>query len=172
MLREWATVIVVVALCPGCSLILNFDSSQIPKDAMIDGPFTADQCNYDEPNDTFDTAATITPGVDMGPAAICPTTTGTDDLDDYKFTVPAGTTSVAIAIQFTERTGGDLDLELYDSTGTAMLAQSRGFGSGETITCPAPSPPCAALAAGDYIFQVLPGVSGDVNSYTFSVTLQ
>src|SRR6185437_15092429 len=90
----------LLALIPGCSLVLDFSDKAIPKDAMTDAPYTADECAYKEPNDSFDTA-----------------------------------TSVTFAIQFTNRPGGDLDLELLDSTGT-QKAISRGFGDGETIVCP------------------------------------
>ncbi len=171
MLREWAFVATLFACAPGCSLILNFSDNQIPKDAAIDGPFTLDECQYKEPNDTAATAAPITPGVDTGPAAICPTTPGVDDVDYYSFAVPTGTNKTTVAIQFTNRPGGDLDLILYDST-PSMIAQSRGFGDGETIVCPAASPPCAALSPGNYIFEVVPGTAGDVNNYTFSVAFE
>src|SRR5262249_50445545 len=125
MLREWALVFILIALAPGCSLILNFSDSQIPKDAPVDVPFSADECQYKEPNDTQATAAPITPGVDMGPAALCSTTPGVDDVDNYSFMVPMGTTTTTVAIQFTNRAGGDLDLLLFDSNFT-MVAQSRG----------------------------------------------
>ncbi len=172
MAREWL-VSLLIATAPGCSLILDFSDSAAPHDAAIDAPYTADQCAYGEPNDTFDTAFAITPGTDTGPAAICPTMTGLDDADYYKFTVPAGTTKVTVAITFTNALG-DLDLKLEDATQTP-LAQSRGFTDGETITCPnAPgtSPLCATLAAGTYVFEVFPATAGATNVYSFAVTLQ
>ena len=149
--------------------MLDFSNDAIPKDAAIDAPYTQDECDYKEPNDTPDTAAVIMAG-DTGPAAICAHAgdAGGQDLDYYKFTVSAAAT-VTIAIQFTNRPGGDLDLALYNSTGTTMITASRGFGDGETIVCPAVSPPCPSLAAGDYIFEVFPAVTGAVNAYTFSV---
>jgi hypothetical protein len=169
MLREWAVGLAILVTTPACSLVLDFSNSKIPKDAAIDGPYTADECAYKEPNDTREAAAPITTA-DTGPAAICPTMPGIDDLDFYGFTVPAGTTKVTISLQFTNRPDGDLDLILYDATG--MRAQSRGFGDGETIVCPAASPPCTTLKPGDYVFEVLPGIPGDVNDYTFSLALQ
>ena len=169
MLRVWAFASAVV-LATGCSFVLNFSNNEIPKDAAIDGPFTADECGYKEPNESQATAAPITPA-DTGPAAICPTTTGSDDADWYAFNVPAGTTKVTITLQFTNRPGGDLDLELWDST-PSRRAQSRGFGDNEMIVCPAASPPCTTLEPGDYAFLVEPGTPGDINDYTFSVQLQ
>jgi hypothetical protein len=163
----------LILASPGCSLVLDFSDSAAPHDAAIDTPYTADQCAYGEPNDTPDTAAVIAPGTDTGPGAICPTESGVDDLDFYKFTVPAGTTKVTIGLQFTTALG-DLDLVLFDSSAT-MKAQSRGFGDTEQIICPnAPgtTPLCPTLAAGDYYFEVLPGLPGATNYYTFSVALE
>jgi hypothetical protein len=162
MRREFA----LLALIPGCSLVLDFSDKAIPKDAMIDAPYTADECAYKEPNDTLATAAMITPA-DMGPAAIC----ANDPADYYKFTVAGAPNMVTVAIQFTNRPGGDLDLELDDATGT-QVSISRGFGNGETIVCPGAAPACSKLADGDYVMRVFPAVTGNVNSYTFSVTIQ
>jgi hypothetical protein len=155
----------LLALVPGCSLVLDFSNKAIPKDAMVDAPFTADECAYKEPNDSPDTAQVITT-TDTGPAAICP-----DDVGDYyKFTV-AGASTVTISIQFTNRPGGDLDLELLDAMGT-QVSISRGFGDGETIMCPGAAPACAKLADGDYVMRVFPATTGAVNEYTFSLQMQ
>jgi len=161
MRREFA----LLALVPGCSLVLDFSDKAIPKDAMIDAPYTADECAYKEPNDSLDTAAMITT-TDTGPAAIC----ADDPGDYYKFTV-AGATSVTVAIQFTNRSGGDLDLELTDAMGI-QKGISRGFGDGETIVCPGSAPACPSLADGDYIMRVFPAVTGAVNEYTLSLQIQ
>lgn len=161
MRREFA----LLALVPGCSLVLDFSDKAIPKDATVDAPYTDDQCAYKEPNDSFDAAAMITTA-DTGPAAIC----ANDPGDFYKFTV-ASATSVAIGLTFTNRPGGDLDLELLDSTGMRK-AISRGFGDGESITCPGAAPACDALTDGDYVLRVFPATAGAVNSYTFSVAIQ
>lgn len=158
-----------LASLAGCSVLLDFSKGAIPADAMIDAPFTQAACDYKEPDDTFDSAAPIT-SADSGPAAICPHTPGVDDLDFYRFTVPAGTTKVTVAIQFQNRLG-DLDLRLLDAN-QAVVAQSRGFGDGETIVCPAASPACPTLAAGDYVFEVFGAIAGATNGYTFAVTLQ
>jgi hypothetical protein len=161
MRREFA----LLALVPGCSLVLDFSDKAIPKDAMIDAPYTADECNYKEPNDSFDTAQVIT-SADTGPAAIC-----ADDVGDfYKFTV-TGATTVTVGIQFTNRPGGDLDLELLTPMNTRQ-AISRGFGDGETITCPGSAPACTALTDGDYVLRVFPATTGAVNAYTFSLMIQ
>jgi len=155
----------LLALVPGCSLVLDFSNKAIPKDAMIDAPFTADECAYKEPDDTPDMAAMITTA-DTGPAAICPGDPG----DYYKFTV-AGASTVTVSIQFTNRPGGDLDLELLDAMGT-QVSISRGFGDGETIMCPGAAPACAKLVDGDYIMRVFPAVTDAVNEYTFSLQMQ
>lgn len=156
-------------LSTGCSFALDFSDNAIPKDAALDAPdapYTSDECMYKEPNDSFATAAMIAT-TDTGPAAICPGTA--EDHDFYKFTVPAGTTSVVVSVTFDEKIG-DLDLRLYDSAAT-VIAQSRGFTNSETITCPGTSPPCAMLAAGDYAFEVFPAVQGATNFYNFSVSI-
>jgi len=154
-----------------CSLVLDFSNKAIPKDAAIDGPYTAAECAYDEPNDSVTTAAMITTA-DTGPAAICAPSGGASEDDDYyKFTVPTGTTKVTFQIQFDDIPNGDLDLRLFDASGT-QLVQSRSFGATETITCPNTSPPCGTLAAGDYIVEVFPGATGNINAYTFQLTLQ
>ena len=44
----------------GCSFILDFSDKAGVHDASIDGPYTAAECAYKEPNDTPDTAAVIT----------------------------------------------------------------------------------------------------------------
>jgi len=166
MVRECLVALVLAPLA-GCSLILDFSKSAVPIDAMIDAPYTQDQCDYKEPNDTVDTAALITQA-DTGTAAIC--SGDAEDHDLYKFSVPAGTSKVQVKITFQNRPSGDLDLKLSDATG-AMIAQSRGFGNDETIVCPASSPACPTLAAGTYIFEVFPALTGAVNSYDFQLTL-
>lgn len=167
MVRECARLLLLASLCPGCSLILDFSDSAAPADAMADTPYTPAECEYMEPNESVSSPAMIT-AADTGPAAICGSEAGPEDHDFYKFTVPDAAT-VTIAITFTNRPGGDLDMKLYDATG-AMVSQSRGFGDGESITCPNMTPACAQLAAGDYIFEVFPAVTGSVNSYTISLT--
>ncbi len=169
MVREWLPSLLFVLPLGGCSLILDFSDKAIPKDAMVDAPYTQAECDYKEPNDSAATAAMITPA-DTGPAAICAATP--EDHDFYRFTVPANTTTVTIKISFTNRPSGDLDLRLFDKTGSSLLAQSRGFGNDETITCPGASPPCNALAADDYVFEVFPAVMGAVNDYTIALTVQ
>ena len=168
MVRE-CVALAVVALTPACSLILDFDEKP-PADASIDGPYTQAQCDYMEPNDSVETAMVVT-ATDMGPAAICAPMMGSpEDTDYYKFTVAS--TTVTVAVQFTNRPGGDLDIKLFKATepGSA-IAQSRGFGDTETITCPGASPSCPTLMVGeDYVLEVFPAVAGSVNNYTFTIT--
>lgn len=165
MVRECARLFLLASLCPGCSLILDFSDSAAPPDAMADAPYTQAECDYMEPNDSLAAPATLT-GADTGPAAVC--ASEPEDHDFYKITVADGVT-VTVAIAFTNRAGGDLDMKLYDGTGS-MIAQSRGFGDGESITCPGSSPACGQLAAGDYVFEVFPAVTGSVNNYTIALT--
>jgi hypothetical protein len=151
----------------GCSLVLDFSDKAIPIDAMADAPYTDEQCAYMEPNNSATEAMLIT-SADVGPAAIC--ASDPEDHDFYKFTVPAMTASVKVQISFTNRPSGDLDLRILDANGM-MVGQSRGFLDGETIVCPALSPPCPALAAGDYTFEVFPALGGAVNSYDLSLMI-
>jgi hypothetical protein len=159
-----AAALALAAPLAACSLTLDFSDKQIPIDAATDAPYTADECAFDEPNDTPDTAAMVTPA-DTGPAAICPM-----DLDYYSFVVPADATAVKIKILFTNRPTGDLDLKLFDSTGSTMIAQSTGFADNEEIDCPAMSPSCPALTPGDtYVFEVYPAQPTDVNFYSLDL---
>jgi hypothetical protein len=151
-----------------CSWILDFSDGAIAKDVPIDAPYSEAECDFKEPNDTAATAAAVAPA-DTGPAAICPGEA--EDHDFYRFTVPAGTTLVEITVKSTYRPTGDLDLRLFDRTGTLVLAQSHEFSDQERITCPGSSPSCPALAADDYLFEVFPGIPGSVNDYSFALTL-
>ncbi len=166
MVRECVASLLLLPAA-SCSLILDFSDNAIPNDAQIDGPYTAAECAYKEPNDSASTAATVTPA-DTGPAAIC--AGSVEDRDFYKLTVPAGTTKVELRVSYTFRVGGDIDLRLYDQAGTSLLSQSNNFGNEERIVCPGTSPACPTLAANDYVFEVLPA-QGAVNSYTFAVAL-
>jgi hypothetical protein len=165
MARELAASFLLLPVA-GCSLLLDFSDQAIPLDAAIaiDGRFPQAECDYKEPNDTVATAAPLTPA-DTGPAALC----GTGDRDFYKITVPAMTAKVEIRIAFAPRSDGDLDLRLTDTTGQTMLAQSVGFGAEEAIVCPGSAPPCPALTAGDYVFEVFPAGPGAANDYTIAV---
>jgi len=170
MIRECLAACVaawLVVPAAGCSLILDFSDRAVPVDAGPDAPYSAQECAYKEPNDSVAAAASIAPG-DSGPAAIC--AGAVEDHDYYRFIVPSGTTRVEIRVDAMFRQGGDLDLKLYDGTGD-VIGQSRSFGPGETLVCPAVSPSCPTLAAGDYVFEVLPGSPVNLNNYTFSVTL-
>jgi hypothetical protein len=163
MFRECVATLMFAAVCPACSFILDFDQA-LPDATPIDGVSTKSECDFGEPNNTAAEGSPVT-AADMGPAGICP---GADeDHDFYTFTAGAGPTTISIA--FTQRMGGDLDLKLYDSTGT-QIASSREFGATEKLVCPAAAPLCPTLTAGaQYTFEVFPGVAGAVNSYTFSI---
>lgn len=167
MVRERLLVLVSLAVgMPGCSLVLDFSDKQIPVDAAIDGPFTQEECDYKEPNDTA-MAPAMFAATDVGPAAICEGS----DRDFYRFTVPDMTASISLRITFENRPSGDLDLRLYDATGATVIAQSRGFTNEEKIDCPAASPACPQLAAGDYIFEVFPALAGAVNRYDIALAI-
>jgi hypothetical protein len=163
MFRECVATLLFAATCPACSLILDFDQA-LPADAALDGVSTKSECEFGEPNNTPAEPFAVT-SADTGPGAICP---GADEDHDF-YTFTAGTGTTTIKIDFTSRPGGDLDLKLYDSSGT-MIASSREFGASETLICPAAAPVCPALTAGaSYTFEVFPGVAGSVNTYTFSI---
>src|ERR1041384_3646263 len=167
MVRDCAACLLMLPAL-GCSWILDFSDSAIPKDAHTDAPYTQAECDYKEPTDSAATAAVVGP-TDTGPAAIC--AGDAEDHDFYRFTVPAATTRVEIRVDYTLRMTGHIDLRLLDKTGTTVVAQSHGFGDEELIVCPGSSPACPALAADDYLFEVFPAVVGAVNDYTFALTL-
>jgi hypothetical protein len=166
MVRECAASLLLVPAA-GCSLILDFSDSAIPRDAEPDAPYSAAECAYKEPNDTIDTAAPIATA-DTGPAAIC--AGDVEDRDFYRFTVPAMATRVEIRIETAFRTTGDLELRLHDNDGAPQF--SMGFVDQERIVCPGAGQPtpCPTLAAGDYVFEVFPA-TGSVNRYTFAVVI-
>src|SRR3954463_1533575 len=95
----------------GCSLLLDFSPGAIPKDAAPDAPYSQDECDYKEPNDTPAQAAVFT-RTDTGPAAICAGDPA--DVDYYRFTVPTGTTRVSVRVAFTSGPTTDLDLRITD----------------------------------------------------------
>ena len=166
MVRELVAVWLALPAA-GCSLVLDFSDQAVPRDAAPDAPFSAEECAYKEPNDSAEAAAAVGPS-DMGPAAICPS--GAEDHDFYRFTVPAAS-RVEIRVDSVYRPGGDLDLRLYDGAGATPIAASHSFSDEERIACPGSVPACPALAAGDYVFEVLPAVTGAVNRYTFSLAI-
>ena len=164
MVRECAVWLLVLPAA-SCSWILDFSDRAIPADGRPDAPYTPEECAYKEPNNSFATAAPITPA-DTGPAAIC--ASAPEDHDFYRFTVPAGTTRVQIRLSTVYRTGGDLDLRLLDATG-ALVARSSGFANDEILDCIDAGLTCPLLAAGDYVLEVYPGTSDSINRYTFSL---
>ena len=152
----------------GCSLVLDFSEQPARSDGAIDGPSSAAECAYHEPNNAVAEAMPFTPA-DVGPAGLC-TADGNDDHDFYKFTVPPNTLSVEIKVTFEPRSNGDLDLKLYDKLG-GSIATSRGFTGEEKIVCPASSPLCPQLAADDFVFEVFPGLAGAQNRYDLTLTI-
>jgi hypothetical protein len=154
----------------GCSLLLDFSEDAVPKDATPDSAFSQAECDFKEPNDSAAEAALLDVA-EVGPGAVCERSAGVQDRDFYRFTVPAGTTTVTVSISFVSSATGDLDLRLYDATGATVLASSVGFGDTEQIVCPGPSPTCAALAEGDYLFEVFSPVAGGANRYDLSLQL-
>ncbi len=113
-----------------------------------------------------DTAATGTP---LGTLSGTVTQSGLDidagDPDWFRFTLAApGGLADSIAIQFTH-TAGDLDLGLFDATGTSRLRSSEGVGNLERISL-------TGLPAGSYAAQVYGflGVGNPAYSFTASVT--
>ncbi|HEX4449987.1 MAG TPA: hypothetical protein VH143_03900 [Kofleriaceae bacterium] len=161
----------------GCSLILDFSDSQIPKDAAPpDAFYTQAECSYDEPNDTFDTAASITTA-DMGPAAICPNGDATQDVDYYRFQVTtmatSGVAQVTITLTYQDRgPSSALDLALFDSTDSLIASENDSLTT-KTITCPSSDGiACPMLGSASYAFEVSPATPGNINDYTFSLAIQ
>ncbi len=169
-------VALVAVTTAGCSLFVSFNDNQVPFDAPPDAfaPIPAAQCMFGGSNDTPQTAFPITPA-DTGPAAICPNADGTvTQLNYYSFTVPADVTAVALGISCDPtRANGNLDMILYDAAGSSMIGESVGFGTTQMLVCPGVSPPCPALVgsagSASYLIEVLPGIPGNFNSYTFSL---
>jgi hypothetical protein len=156
-----------------CSLILDFSDSQIPKDAAPpDAFYSQAECSYDEPNDTFDTAASVTIA-DMGPAAICPNGTSTDDVDYYRFEVGPTNTQVTITLTYLDRGATSaLDLALFDSTDSLIAAETDSLTT-KTITCPSSDGiACPMLGSAAYAFEISPAAPGNINEYTFSLAIQ
>jgi len=149
----------------GCSLLLDFDPSQIPVDAA---PYTQAECDFGEPNNAPSQSTPIT-AADTGPAAIC--AGAPSDHDYYRFTVPPSTKSVVVKVTFASGPGRDLDLRLTDVTGGTMIAQSRGFEDVELVECPGTAPACPMLAAAEYLFEVFPARAGEANRYEFALTI-
>jgi hypothetical protein len=167
MVRELGvsiTVLTTLSLTTGCSLILDFSGST---ERPIDAAHSEVECMFKEPNDTRDTATTLEL-TDVGPAAIC--STSGDDADFYRVTIPANS-MVSFRISYFFSSNSDLDLQLTD-LGGAILSSSRGFDNDEIIVCPGSSPPCAALAPGDYVLHVFPGQPGMQNRYDIAIAVQ
>jgi hypothetical protein len=168
MVREYAP-LVLAALLPGCSLILDFSDSAAPHDAAIDAVYTQAQCDFLEPNDSIDAAVMVTSADNGGVAAICAPAMmgGAEDHDFYKFSVT--TVPFTVGIQFTNRPMGDLDIKVYQASDSMLIGQSRGFGDTESVTCPGSAPSCPSVSPGDFVLEVFPAISGAVNTYTFTV---
>lgn len=152
-------------LLPGCSLILDFSDSAIPKDAAP--PDVNPACAFDEPNDDAGDAASVTVA-DTGPAAICSQPGGAADLDFYRFEVPDLTTSVTVQLVYQPVVDGDLALAITDTTG-AIIASESDSSTTKTIVCPGDT--CGALATGTYEFEVSGLAPADTNEYTFALTI-
>ena len=144
----------------GCSIALDWSQ-------RIDAGPTPEACTFKEPNDTIDTAQTIST-TEMGPAAIC--TPG--DLDFYRFTVPADLQNVSISVSFSDTTTNDLDINLWDPAAPANpIARGVSFVQPELLTCPGNAPSCPQLIAGDYVVEVF-GANPDVtNTYNIAITI-
>ncbi|TRV50784.1 MAG: hypothetical protein EWV53_14205 [Microcystis panniformis Mp_MB_F_20051200_S9] len=84
-----------------------------------------------------------------------------DNEDWFKITLPSGVTSNDyISISF-DHSQGDIDLELYDSTGTTKLLDSTGVGNSESISL--------AGLSGDYYIKVF-GYN-NANNPNYSLTI-
>jgi hypothetical protein len=154
----------------GCEVFLDFSvhadagpADAPPADAML----VPDPCTVLEPNNTPDAALALTTG-EARYAAIC----GAGDEDFYKIHLVTGQ-SLDFKVLF-KNAKGDLDLQLKDALGTAVVAESRSFDDDEEVKCPndpGMSPACAMLSAGDYVVRVFPAVPGTSNVYRLDVTI-
>ncbi len=158
------------ALASGCEVLLDWKaqpdagpSDAAPDDAML----VPDPCTVLEPNNSVDMALQLTTG-EMRFAAICPGT----DVDFYKVSLVAGQI-LDFKVLF-KNARGDLDMQLYDSSGVSVIAESRSFDDDEEVKCPndtGMSPACAQLGPGDYIVKVFPAVPGTQNVYRLDVSI-
>jgi Bacterial pre-peptidase C-terminal domain len=154
----------------GCEVLLDFGvhADARPADAPpTDAMLVPDPCGVLEPDDNPAGAQLLTTG-ESRYAAICPA----NDIDYYKVHVATGQT-LDFKILFKNK-NGDLDLQLYDSSGTSLVAESRSFDDDEEIKCPndsGMSPTCTMLSAGDYVVRVFAPVAGDTNVYRLGVTI-
>ena len=112
-----------------------------------------------EPNDSVGSAARISPGLHEG---LC---IGPDSGDDW-FGIPllAGE-SMEIGISF-QQEEGDIDLELYDASGSNLLARSATGASQERVGVP------LATVAGIYFVRVKAARAGVENRYTMDVDIR
>ncbi|HTJ44874.1 MAG TPA: hypothetical protein VL463_22360 [Kofleriaceae bacterium] len=156
--------------CGGCEVLLDFGvhADAGPADASpVDATLVPDPCTVMEPNDDVTTAMQLTTGENRY-AAICPS----NDLDFYKVSIVQGQTLDFKALF--KNANGDLDLQLYDATGTSVVAESRSFDDDEEVKCPndtGMAPTCPALNAGDYVVKIFPAVPGTMNVYRLDVTI-
>jgi hypothetical protein len=154
----------------GCEALLDFSvhDDAGPSDAApIDAMLVPDPCTVLEPNDTVAEAMPLTTG-EMRYAAIC----ANDPADFYKVSLVAGQ-SLDFKVLF-KNAHGDLDMQLYDATGSSVVAESRSFDDDEEVKCPndaGMSPTCDQLGAGDYIVKVFPAVPGTQNVYRLDVSI-
>ena len=163
---------IAIACAPlgGCEALLDFSvhPDAGPADAPpIDAMLVPDPCGVLEPNNDVASAIAV-PNGENRYAAICPA----GDLDYYKVTVVQNQV-LDFKVLF-KNANGDLDMQLYDSTGTNVVAESRSFDDDEEVKCPndaGMSPTCAMLAAGDYLVKVFPAVPNTTNVYRLDVTI-
>ncbi|WP_017715519.1 pre-peptidase C-terminal domain-containing protein [Kamptonema formosum] len=114
-----------------------------------------------EPNDSADTASNLGTlrGANSNIAANQSIHESGNE-DWFKFTTTAAGT-VGVDIEF-EHDWGDIDLEVYDATGTQLLGSSTGTSDSETVTLD-------SQPAGDYLVKVY-GYAGATNpNYNLSV---
>ncbi len=115
-----------------------------------------------EPNDSPATAQVVPFPATITGTVIGNTSSGVvgpeDDLDVFRFTLAATGT---ITITLTGGTTQDMDLVLYDSTGSTVLDFSAGLDSNEVITI--------TLSAGTYNAVVWPFVVTVATGYTLSI---
>lgn len=162
MLGPRIALAIALGATSACSLALDFEK---PADAApIDGPATAEQCAFGEPNETTG-AATPWANADID-AAIC----GGGDRDNIAVTIADGQTITA-TITFMNRGGmGDLELRLLSADGATVYDESRGAGDSETVMCPG-GEPCPALTAGTYVVEILGFAPANISPYLLHIVV-
>lgn len=115
----------------------------------------------DCPEDEFEPNDTVVDADAVGPGAYSDLTVCAGDEDWYRFELDAGE-RLDVAIGFQSQYG-DLDLELWDATGTTQLGSAGGEGSTESLSWTSQGPSTVAARVRGY--------QGATNDYDLTVSV-